>query len=351
MDACPHLGGLLAGSVGVSVRATFADGHSATLTKVSQSPPVVRIEPLLTPGQINSIGAWSSALPAHRSTTFGERDSSAMSQALFAAAAPATRPSDLLSLAEFRHLLKLIVSPASEQTPWLPPRLIHALNDSETSKHMEGAFHQILGAHGVQHSDGSWQLDAAGFSELVTAIQAQLLAQIPSAMVRQSESLYRRQEVPPVAMDASKRIAELLRTSQSHVASSDWQLARYASEGDFYDAHYDAASNFTGRWATMMVYLNDIQHGGETWFPSPTNGTLGEQMAAAQALQLKHGGCPMDDGTLISPRAGVGLMRPRSLPYKLLRRIRRIAADKTSIESNCASNSSTKFSNTSGNSA
>ena len=118
--------------------------------------------------------------------------------------------------------------------------------------------------------------------------------------------------VPPGVAARARAVHEL---PDAH--AEKWQLARYGA-GDEYRLHTDTVPAFNdlapgGRFATLLLYLDDVERGGATAFPeigvavTPERGTaiyfrnVREPLAGVFAMDThpgsRHAGEPVDAGT------------------------------------------------------
>lgn len=75
----------------------------------------------------------------------------------------------------------------------------------------------------------------------------------------------------PIIGEIQKRVASWTQLNLSH--QEDMQVLRYA-HGQKYGEHYDSLIEDTPRMATVILYLSDVEEGGETAFPKVCDGFL-----------------------------------------------------------------------------
>ncbi|MCM3629686.1 2OG-Fe(II) oxygenase [Paenibacillus glycanilyticus] len=86
--------------------------------------------------------------------------------------------------------------------------------------------------------------------------------------VRTSSSMFFEESENESIVQVESRIAELMNIPVAH--AEPLQVLRY-QPGEQYHPHYDyftSGSNMNNRISTLVMYLNDVEEGGETYFPS-----------------------------------------------------------------------------------
>ena len=66
----------------------------------------------------------------------------------------------------------------------------------------------------------------------------------------------------------------------------DTQVLRYAI-GQKYGAHYDSLDNDSPRVCTVLLYLSDVEEGGETAFPGVRHADGQRRLGGAWALRCR----------------------------------------------------------------
>ena len=98
----------------------------------------------------------------------------------------------------------------------------------------------------------------------------------------------------PIITDIEKRIASWTHLNISH--QEDMQVLRYGV-GQEYKSHFDSIAESSPRSATVILYLNDVDQGGETAFPDSNewstipvdNQVLSKCAKGSVAVKPKHG--------------------------------------------------------------
>ncbi|GMI26486.1 hypothetical protein TeGR_g8016 [Tetraparma gracilis] len=82
-------------------------------------------------------------------------------------------------------------------------------------------------------------------------------------------------ETDPLVVRVNERVEQVTRIPYDNY--EHLQLLHYR-EGEFYHLHHDFLPNFTthdgNRLVTLFIYLNDVEEGGETWFPDVLQGGI-----------------------------------------------------------------------------
>lgn len=68
----------------------------------------------------------------------------------------------------------------------------------------------------------------------------------------------------PMVTSVEQRVAAWTKINLTH--QEDLQVLRYGL-GQKYGSHYDSLDNDSPRVATVLLYLSDVEEGGETAFP------------------------------------------------------------------------------------
>jgi len=92
----------------------------------------------------------------------------------------------------------------------------------------------------------------------------------------------------PILAEIERRIALWTKLNISH--QEDIQVLRYG-RGQKYGAHYDSLQEEFPRMATVILYLSDVEEGGETAFPksdSWADGTLPQRMGPVSPCAQGH---------------------------------------------------------------
>ncbi|KAI7843911.1 hypothetical protein COHA_002453 [Chlorella ohadii] len=82
--------------------------------------------------------------------------------------------------------------------------------------------------------------------------------------IRTSYGTFLKRLQDPVIAEVEKRVATWTQLNITH--QEDMQILRYGI-GQKYGAHYDSLDNDSPRVATVLLYLSDVEEGGETAFP------------------------------------------------------------------------------------
>ncbi|WP_256760399.1 2OG-Fe(II) oxygenase [Cohnella sp. WQ 127256] len=86
--------------------------------------------------------------------------------------------------------------------------------------------------------------------------------------IRTSSSMFFEESENDLIQKIETRVAELMSIPVSH--AEPLQILHYKA-GEQYQPHFDyftSASIANNRISTMVIYLNDVEEGGETYFPS-----------------------------------------------------------------------------------
>lgn len=123
--------------------------------------------------------------------------------------------------------------------------------------------------------------------------------------VRRSSSfwLQRKQEYGPQA-DPIVRAAVMAMHEEVMLApyhGEDLQITRYQKNG-FYEFHHDTDARMA-TMVTFLVFLNDVDEGGETIFPFIENPLFNESLRAANDLPLQPPVDPRHPGAPVAPMA------------------------------------------------
>jgi len=106
----------------------------------------------------------------------------------------------------------------------------------------------------------------------------------------------------PIIGEVQKRVAFWTQLNLSH--QEDMQVLRYA-HGQKYGEHYDSLTEDTPRMATVILYLSDVEEGGETAFPKTRNGGGGVRTAPGQRQSLSA--CA-EGAVAVKPKKGDALL-------------------------------------------
>lgn len=87
--------------------------------------------------------------------------------------------------------------------------------------------------------------------------------------IRTSYGTFLRRLQDDIVINITSRVAEVTHVPVSH--QEDLQILRYA-QNEYYQAHYDSSqSDGSRRHSTVLLYLTDVEEGGETSFPHTGN--------------------------------------------------------------------------------
>ena len=126
--------------------------------------------------------------------------------------------------------------------------------------------------------------------------------------MRTSSSMYFEENENDIITKVERRLSSIMNIPTEH--GEGIQILKY-TPGQEYKAHYDYFSSSSkaaqnNRISTMVIYLNDVESGGETYFPklnlsvSPKKGTAVyfEYFYSDQQIneQTLHGGAPVIAG-------------------------------------------------------
>ncbi|PSC72823.1 Prolyl 4-hydroxylase subunit alpha-1 [Micractinium conductrix] len=106
--------------------------------------------------------------------------------------------------------------------------------------------------------------------------------------IRTSYGTFLKRLQDPVVAAVEERIATWTKLNVSH--QEDMQILRY-SLGQKYGAHYDSLENDSPRVATVLLYLSDVEEGGETAFPGTSewiDKSVQERFAPYSACAAGH---------------------------------------------------------------
>lgn len=136
-----------------------------------------------------------------------------------------------------------------------------------------------------------------------------------SHVMGSADDVYRTSENTWLTADAQlqalqRRIAALIGLPELYIRhkSEDLQVVSYTTGGTF-KVHHDSAA-FHPRLVTILVYLNDVEDGGETWFPGSNKSTVEEAISDAQQYMQecsaeKH---LIPPGVKVVPSLGKGII-------------------------------------------
>jgi prolyl 4-hydroxylase len=153
----------------------------------------------------------------------------------------------------------------SEETSILPIRSFYSLNDCVVAAEVLHKEPLVMRFERLLTDDECRQLIEAAAPRLR---QSRLVNKVVSE-IRTSRGMFFEEQENPLICRVERRISELMHVPIEH--AEGLQVLHYGP-GQEYKAHYDFFGKNTpsarnNRISTLIIYLNDVEQGGETVFP------------------------------------------------------------------------------------
>lgn len=159
----------------------------------------------------------------------------------------------------------VVVRDMSDETSILPIQSFYLLNDCVVAAELLNKAPLVMRFESVLSDDECQQLIKAAASRLK---ESRLVNKVVSE-IRSSRGMFFEEEENPLIQRIERRISELMNVPIEH--AEGLQVLHYAP-GQEYKAHHDffrpnTPSAKNNRISTLVIYLNDVEEGGETVFP------------------------------------------------------------------------------------